>query len=171
MNEQEIQKLLRQYFDGKTSLEEENQLNRFFAREDVPESLKKYQPLFAFFSEERAIDYPEQKSRKIKMPWMIITGIAASLAILFLVSFPRPQHNEYIYYVDGERVYDEAAAIESAENKLQLLAESMQKAKNSMAAFEKIQESNQSLQQLSKLQMAFDHVEKALSEASLKETH
>jgi len=161
MNEQKIQELLQRYFDGETSLDEERELQRYFAGNDIPGSLMAYRPLFTYFAEERAVMPPEPKAvtRNIRLGLSVITGIAASIAILFLVGLPETQSDKYVYFVNGQRVYNEAAAMESAEVKLQLLAASMQKAQNSMAAFDKVQDSNQALQQFDKISNAFQRVE------------
>ena len=165
MNEQMIHDLLRRYFDGATSLDEERELQRYFAENDVPASLKAYRPMFSFFAEERAVMPPARKpkARIITLNRAIITGIAASIAILFLVGLPpKTQSDLYAYYVDGDRVYNETAAMEAADEKLQLLAASLQKAQNSMAAFDKVQESSQSLQEFSKISGAYQRIEKGL---------
>ena len=47
-----IEELLEQYFEGRTSAEEEATLRRFFASVDVPENLKMYKPLFTYFDDE-----------------------------------------------------------------------------------------------------------------------
>ena len=161
MNEQKIHELLQRYFEGATSLNEECELQRFFSGGDIPDALKAYQPLFAYFAEERAVEPPAQKpaARIVRMNWAIVTGIAASIAILFIVGLPKAQHDQYAYFVDGQRVYDETAALESAEMKLQMMAASMQKARNSMSALEKVQESNQSLQQFEKISNAYRQME------------
>ncbi len=162
MNEQKIHELLQRYFDGATSLDEERELQRFFAGKDVPDSLKAYQPIFVFFAGERTVEpaAPKTITRTIRLNWAIITGVAACIAILFLVGLPKTlRQDQYAYYVDGHRIYDETAAMESAEGKLQQLAASMQKARNSMAAFEKVQEGNQSLQQFGKISDAFQQLE------------
>jgi hypothetical protein len=163
MNEQKTKELLRRYFDGATSLDEERELQRYFAKSDIPDSLKVYRPMFAFFDEERAVQPPVRKPviRRLRL-LSIITGIAATIAILIMIGLPKPQTDNYVYYVDGQRVYDETAAIALAENKLQMLAQSMQKAQSSMAAFDKVQESAQSLQQLSKISDVYRQVERIL---------
>ena len=161
MNEQKIQELLQSYFDGATSLDEERQLQRYFAGNDIPDSLKAYRPMFTFFAEEQAVTPPKPKAvvRNIRLNLSILTGIAASIAILFLVALPEKRPDQYVYIVDGQRVYDESAAIRSAEDKLQLLAASMQKAQNSMSAFDRVQDSNQALQQFDKISNAFQRIE------------
>ena len=163
MNEQKVQELLQRYFDGVTSIDEERTLQHYFAESDMPDSLKIYRPMFAFFDEERTIQPPAQKPaiRSFRLP-AIITGIAASIAILIMISLPKTEVDNYVYYVNGQRIYDQTAAIASAEEKLQMLAESIQKAQNSMAAFEKVQESAKSLQQFGKILNAYRQIETIL---------
>ena len=164
MNEQKIHELLQRYFNGASTLDEERELQRYFAGEDISGSLKVYRPMFTFFAEERSIQVPQPKSviRNLRLNLSIITGIAASIAILFLVGYPKMQSHNYVYYVNGQRIYDQMAALESAEDKFQLLAVSMQKARNSMATFDKVQESKQSLQQFDKISNAYQLIEKEL---------
>jgi len=52
MNNGEIEKLLEKYFEGLTTLAEEAQLRAFFSDKAVPETLKRYQPLFQYFESE-----------------------------------------------------------------------------------------------------------------------
>ena len=161
MNEQKIEELLQRYFDGATSLDEERELQRYFAGNDIPGPLKAYRHLFAYFAEERAVQPPKPKAvvRNIRLGLSLLTGVAASIAILFLVGLPQKQPDMYVYYVDGQRVYNEVAALETAEYKLQLLAASMQKAQNGMAALDKVQDGNQALQQFDKISNAFQRIE------------
>jgi hypothetical protein len=161
MNEQKVQEMLQRYFDGATSIDEERDLQRYFAESDLPEPLKAYRPMFAFFAEERAVKPPKRENRRIRLNLSVITGIAASIAILFTVGLPKMKsgNDDYVYYVNGQRIYNETAALELAENKLQLLAVSMQKAQNSMTSFDKVQESAQQLQQFSKISNAYRKLE------------
>ena len=161
MNEEKVKEMLRRYFDGTSALKEEDLLRRYFAQGDIPDALKKYQPLFAFFTEERAVEPPESKKtdRRIRLYASIITGIAASIAILFLWGLPNLKSDNYVYYLNGERVYNEEIALQVAENKLQIMADSWQKINNSMASLEKLQESSQTLLQLNKISDAYRKIE------------
>jgi hypothetical protein len=49
-----IEQLLERYFAGETSLAEEQQLCAFFQRQEVPESLRPYQPLFRYLAQQQA---------------------------------------------------------------------------------------------------------------------
>lgn len=162
MNKQNINEMIRRYFDGATTLEEERELQRCSAADNLPEQMMGLQPMFAFFAEERAITPPVR--RNIRLQLLLAAGVAASIAVLFSVVLPAAkQHNNklFVYYMDGRRIYDESAAIASAESKLQFIAESMQKAQNTMAAFEKMQNGHHTLQQ-------FDRIAEAYSKITMK---
>lgn len=47
-----IDELIDRYFEGQTSCEEERELRSFFTKENVPEHLQVYRPLFACLEEE-----------------------------------------------------------------------------------------------------------------------
>lgn len=66
MNYNEIDTLLKKYYDGETTLSEEHLLRNLFRRSDLPEELKKQQVLFAFFDQEAK---QEVSSRFIAEPW------------------------------------------------------------------------------------------------------
>ena len=161
MNQQKVHEMLLKYFDGATNLKEEDDLQRYFASENIDDSLAAYRPMFTFFAAERAIKPPASntQARKIRLNLSIITAIAAGIAILLWFGLGERRYDDYIYFVNGQRIYDEKAAIALAENKLQLLATSMQSARNSMAAFDKLQESNLSLQQFNTISNAFKQME------------
>jgi len=102
MNTSEIEALLEKFYDGNTTLREENTLREFFMRKDVPGHLKIHQPLFAFFEEEGQMeidnrDFELELTSKITsqlaetetMPvyaarqrFLYFSGIAASFLIL-----------------------------------------------------------------------------------------
>jgi len=178
MNEQIVSELLQKYFDGATSLEEERELQRYFTGGDIPDSLKSYRPLFVYFAEERAnscqlsvvsCQNNETETRQLKtknrrlsiIDYRLMTtlSIAASIAILFIVGVPKMKSDNYVYFVNGQRVYNESAALELAENNLQSLALSMQKMNSSMSTFDKLQESSQPLKQFNKVSEALKKIE------------
>ncbi|MDR6846514.1 hypothetical protein [Flavobacterium granuli] len=74
--------LLEKYFEGETSIAEENELKDYFSSSNVAPHLEQYQPLFGYFTEAK-----EQKlssevplvSKKRKVAWL---SIAASIVVL-----------------------------------------------------------------------------------------
>jgi hypothetical protein len=88
-----IEELLERFFDGETSNEEERELYRFFAQEDIPVHLRRYKPVFSYFesglekeigllagegAEPLAPPRPTMPKRWLRMA----VGMAASLLIL-----------------------------------------------------------------------------------------
>ncbi len=56
MDFNKIEQLLERYWEGETSLEEEQELRDFFDRPEVPAKWKSAQVLFRYFNEQRKVD-------------------------------------------------------------------------------------------------------------------
>lgn len=108
-----IEILLEKYFDGETSISEENELRDYFSSGDVLPHLKQYQPIFGYFSvaaaQKMAAIMPE-KSKTSQMWWL---SIAASIAVLIgVVSYV--QYNDKAVNTDlGTYDNPEVALIET----------------------------------------------------------
>ena len=100
MNEKEkdIRLLLNRFMAGETTLEEEALLGEWFRQHpDVSDDLKEYQMMFGYFDEGMPLDYeaenhvedahPKTKVRMRRL-WLP-TGMAASIALLFVIAIPR----------------------------------------------------------------------------------
>ncbi|MBW6459674.1 MAG: hypothetical protein K0B08_03795 [Bacteroidales bacterium] len=102
MNWQEIEKLLNRYFEGETSLEEENQLREFFSGDQIPEKFSGVAAYFSFMQSEAArfLDKPGfdqqviagspgnkmSKIIKFRQQWYYwASGVAVSIMILVAV--------------------------------------------------------------------------------------
>lgn len=121
----DIDKIIEKYFEGETSLAEEQFLRDYFCQPDVREEHKEYTPIFRFFSDERE-NLPEEKTggrRRISLPAWI--SIAASIALLIGVYtlIYSPLENRAAkssVYIDGERITDintiNSEALNSIEN-------------------------------------------------------
>ena len=100
-----INQLIEKYFQGETSLEEENLLRAYFHQEDIPQELKIYQPLFGLLDSERTKGVgnhfdnkvfqqigPSQKKRSPLYPlhrWM--GAVAASLILVMSIWWLYPE--------------------------------------------------------------------------------
>jgi hypothetical protein len=77
-----IEILLEKYFEGETSIAEENELKNYFSSPNVAEHLEQYQSLFGYFSEAKEQKFTHEvslKSSKRKVTWF---SIAASVIVL-----------------------------------------------------------------------------------------
>ncbi len=92
MTEDQVKRLLDKYWDGESSLEEENALRQYFTHGDVAEPFKVYEPLFAFFSDARSVKMNgtipaiihTSKTRKMYSAW--IRAVAA-IAVITIGAF------------------------------------------------------------------------------------
>lgn len=138
--------LVDKYFDGLTSLEEEQELRRYFAQaENIPEEYQAVKMMLGTFdtlsheTPNREVNvHAEIKRRntfRLNMKWM--TGIAAAVAILVGVAItlaPNSRNMEvstetapaYICYVNGVKVEDDKVAYAEANRILGSLSEDVQ---------------------------------------------
>ncbi|MDR3269074.1 MAG: hypothetical protein LBT83_08415 [Tannerella sp.] len=85
---QEIEERMNRFFEGQTSREEEDELYRFFAQEELPAHLQPYKDLFRYFGQEMAAGWPTGKEIPLrrKNRRTLWTGIAAALLAAALSS-------------------------------------------------------------------------------------
>lgn len=84
MNERkikDIERLIEKFFDGDTTLKEEERLYRFFARRDVPEHLAGYRDMFAGFDSMMV-----KQPRRVMLRPVIMRVAAAAAVVLIVVS-------------------------------------------------------------------------------------
>jgi len=78
-----IETLLEKYFEGETTIAEENELKRYFSSETVAPHLQQYQTLFDYYAAEKTQNFerelPLQQSKKSQIKWI---SIAASIVVL-----------------------------------------------------------------------------------------
>jgi len=82
-----IEKLIDKYFEGETSIAEENELKVYFSSPDVAQHLKQYQPIFGYFSQAKEQQFTQEiplltKSRDQKRTIVIWLSIAASVVVM-----------------------------------------------------------------------------------------
>lgn len=138
--------LVDKYFDGLTSLEEEQELRRYFAQtESIPEEYQAVKMMLGAFdtlSHETPnievkvnVETKRRNTFRLNMKWM--TGIAAAVAILIgaaIILTPNSINQEvpaetapaYICYVNGVKVEDDKVAYAEANRILGSLSEDVQ---------------------------------------------
>ncbi len=105
-----IKLLVNRYFEGLTSLEEEQFLCNYFQGEEIDEEFEALKPLFRFFIEERKSTEKGSKGEKRKIEWIQWISVAACLVLIVgLGLFFNSQRNVKITsqaYIDGEKYTD-----------------------------------------------------------------
>ena len=91
----EIEKLLDKYFAGKTSVQDENELKKYFHQNDIPDKLKIYKELFNFYDnekileinnrqfDERVVENIRKQRQSNKSFYYRIIAVAATLLLVF----------------------------------------------------------------------------------------
>jgi hypothetical protein len=78
-----IENLIDKYFEGETSIAEENELKVYFSSTDVAQHLKQYQTIFGYFSQAKEQHFtqeiPLQTKKRNVVLWL---SIAASVVVM-----------------------------------------------------------------------------------------
>jgi hypothetical protein len=124
--EDSIDLTLEKYFEGETSIEDEQRLKAYFNGSEVQEEHMQYAPLFNYYSEaqtevlEKTISIHRAKTLHIVRRTMI--GIAASLAILLGSVFVMNNYQEQQQADALALAIEEAEAEEALETTMEALA-------------------------------------------------
>ena len=81
-----IEKLLDKYFDGETSIHEENTLKEYFSKATVPEHLQHYQAMFAYFAQNKKETAPQNIQVKPKKKTWLVSWTAKAAVVLLLLA-------------------------------------------------------------------------------------
>lgn len=128
-NRKEIERLLRRFMDGQTSLDEEDRLARYMRRPDVPEEWRAYKEMFAWFDEGMprqapATAQPHRRTRRVAMWTTLAAAAAAALTVVTTlpkaaVTLPAVQPQPVVASADtaATRHYDATADSTSTPNR------------------------------------------------------
>lgn len=118
-----VEKLLDRYFEGETSLVEEQQLRDFFQKETVPPHLAPYATLFKGFAEAqmetstREVQLPQATQKSAVWMWSIAASFVVALGIGSMLYFQNdglsPEQQEAL------------AAYQEAKQTMMLLSENL----------------------------------------------
>lgn len=121
--DENLKRLLNLYFDGETTLEQEETLRRRFLAGKVPPEYERYRSLFGYVAQQRAEAgmSPVRSRRRLIMGMVAaVVGTAAVLSAVGVFVFgDRMQDGAgFELTVGGEAVADEALAVEIADQGL-----------------------------------------------------
>ncbi|HEU4497260.1 MAG TPA: hypothetical protein VFR70_09435 [Flavobacterium sp.] len=106
-----IENLIEKYFEGETSIAEENELKVYFSSSDVAQHLEHYKAMFGYFSsakEQKSERQLPPPSKRLKAAWL---SVAASIVILLgMFAFYNrmsSQNQDLGTYNDPEKAFEE----------------------------------------------------------------
>ncbi len=108
-DEPRIRQLIDRFFEGETSLQEEQLLYDYFNGSVAPD-LEELRPLFQGLDAMRGMDIPERKPQRIILPqwlrWVTSTAAAVVIAAGIGIWHNRVQQNLCEAYIHGQRTTD-----------------------------------------------------------------
>ena len=109
MKKEDIDILLEKYFQAKTTLEEENELKRFFSSEEIPDEWKVYDGLFGAFVKEadvkmnpKKMRFVPRENRKRVFNFVFYPAVAVAVS-LFVFVFYHDFDNSYVK-INGKKI-------------------------------------------------------------------
>ena len=117
-----IEELIDRYFEGQTSCEEERELRCFFNRENIPEHLQVYRPLFICLEQEvkafqeksvPTAKLPSHRRRFIYMMSRVAAGILLLIGIAGTKQYLHVTPENYVI-IDGKQYTDDNLVREQA---------------------------------------------------------
>lgn len=138
-----IHKLIERYFDGETSLDEEQQIARYFEEcSELPDDLIPVREMFISMSQLRQtespitpLSRPNIDIRRRRSAWLGGIGIVAAAASIVFgivvfgvseeVAQPIKKAPDIICHIDGKRIYDMDAAQQATTKTLNILSDNM----------------------------------------------
>ena len=107
-NQNHIRTLTERFFQGETTLAEEQQLYQLYQCEDIPQDLLPYRQMFldlqAIGSETTAKVQPIRSHRIIR--WMIAASLALIVGFTTILLFRQHQQEECVAYIYGKKTTD-----------------------------------------------------------------
>jgi hypothetical protein len=124
-----IVNLIDKYFEGLTTLQEEQTLRDYFQQDNIPEELKSYQPMFQYFAEARTparilpVETRRATSLQRKMWFAIAASVLLLLGLRFALSTYKTLPETSLAYIDGKKMTDIALIQKEALRALENLSE------------------------------------------------
>jgi hypothetical protein len=124
-----IENLLDKYFEGETSLQEENTLKEYFAKTNVPEHLQQYQTMFAYFAKNKKETAPDNLQVKPVNKTWLGSWIVKVAVVLLLLAIGYSLYPKGIS--DTEKKEAQIAFLET-QKALQLISKNLNKGNNAV---------------------------------------
>ena len=138
-NRSEIEELLNRYFEGETSLQEEQTLKEYFLNADnVPAKWNYAKAMFTGFSSNKEVTSHTDAVKKKGMPLKRIAAAVAVVALLSVsVALFVPKEKEIYCYVNGKPVTDYELALKHAERAFGIMEKEISKPAQGLDLIEK----------------------------------
>lgn len=96
-----IENLINKYFEGETSIAEENELKVYFSSTDVAQHLKQYQTIFGYFSQAKEQQFTQEiplqtKKRNVVLWLSIAASVVVMLGVGTMMYFNNDKEEQFV---------------------------------------------------------------------------
>ena len=164
--------LIEKYFNGETTLQEENILKNYFKSEKVEASHEIYRPLFEVFQREseeiyqpksvKVIDYQPTNRRRNWLQIASISGVAATVLLAIWFLHFNTDGADYAV-VNGKRINDAEYAQKIAQAKVDKVNDVLGRSFKPMGSFKKVRRSLEPVNKLSEVRLNLNEIENKLN--------
>lgn len=96
-----IENLIDKYFEGETSIAEENELKVYFSSTDVAQHLKQYQTIFGYFSQAKEQQFTQEiplqtKKRNVVLWLSIAASVVVMLGVGSMMYFNNDKEEQFV---------------------------------------------------------------------------
>lgn len=96
-----IENLIDKYFEGETSIAEENELKVYFSSTDVAQHLKQYQTIFGYFSQAKEQQFTQEiplqtKKRNVVLWLSIAASVVVMLGVGTMMYFTNDKEEQFV---------------------------------------------------------------------------
>ncbi len=96
-----IENLIDKYFEGETSIAEENELKVYFSSTDVAQHLKQYQTIFGLFSQAKEQQFTQEiplqtKKRNVVLWLSIAASVVVMLGVGTMMYFNNDKEEQFV---------------------------------------------------------------------------
>ena len=140
MEQNNIKIFIDKYFDGNTTISEENQLKIYFSNENVAVDLKQYQPIFQYFVTQEKVFFEPNITLKSNTKPVWYLSIAASIVLLIGLGTYFKMNNNTASNKDLGSYNSPEVAFKETQKVLQMLSSNVNIGVNSVAYFNEYQE-------------------------------
>ena len=167
-----ISELLRKYFNGETSIEEEKELKNYFKSEEVESAHEIYRPLFQVFEIEKNIKYLDENEKHFDInqhrpqrKWLqiiSISGVAACVLLAFWFLQINTETSDFVVN-KGKRINNTEYAQQIAQSKMDKVSNILERSLKPMQSINKVRESLEPVNKLSGVKSNLDNIENKLN--------
>ncbi|MBT8287486.1 MAG: hypothetical protein HKN00_12165 [Flavobacteriaceae bacterium] len=136
----DIEKLIERYENAETTIQEEEQLKRYFSQETVEPHLEVYKPMFAYFAQTQNEQFTKDVPLKTKKTYVLYQWISVAAVVVIMLGLVFTNPFESSQRTFAELTPQEQQDYEKAMQAFNLLSSNFKKGTDNITAISRVSE-------------------------------